>query len=149
MEDLEKLPQDTQVNKPSSGTYGEKAEVDRLKQSLPSTAAGGGPGPGGPAPQTPRSGGRPIPGAADPTVAGGAPTPSTPPGVPPLLARPTDYPGRPVGTPASPTPQPGMAGAVDPAQQRLALLDALVRSPSVSEETREWATLVRQAIIGG
>jgi len=34
-------------------------------------------------------------------------------------------------------------------QQRLAILDALSTHPEVSEETREWAKLVRDYLIAG
>ena len=50
--DIDKTPtQNQSVNKPESGTYGEKAEIANLKSSLPPMAApeqqgvGGGPGP--------------------------------------------------------------------------------------------------------
>ena len=56
---LDKTPtQNQSLNKPEGGTYGEKAEVDRLKKELPS-----GQGPGGPQ-QVPR-----VAGATEPLKA--------------------------------------------------------------------------------
>lgn len=116
------------VSRPSSGSYGEKAEVDRLKKSLPSSGA-------------PPAGGQPLPPMHDapvrpqPNISPGAPA-NVPPGVPGILAAPTGRPYEPVDTmPTSP-----VAGAVvNDAQSRLRILDQLANSPKVSAETREWA----------
>lgn len=144
MEDLEKLPTNNNVNKPESGTYGEKADLNRLQQSLPEMPTGG--PAGAPAPQLPRSGQNLRPAPSDP-ITGSAPLPRTPGSVPPLLARPTDYPNRPVSTPLGGNPQAPTTMTAQ--QRRLQILDALSRSPDVSEETKEWASIVRKSILGG
>lgn len=123
------------VNKPSSGTYGEKADVERLKASLPSSGAA--PAAGQQLPPMSDAPVRPQPSLRPPTVA------NLPPGVPGVLAAPTGRPYEPVDTlPTSP-----VAGAVvNDAQSRLRLLDILANSPQVSEETREWAQRVLHAL---
>jgi hypothetical protein len=70
------------------------------------------------------------------------------PGVPGILQRPSERPGEPVWTP------PAEAGTFGPtatnlsaAQQRIAALDALRRSPEVSPETREWASVVLATLL--
>lgn len=130
---LEQVPAGGGVNKPASGTYGEGAELDRLKAALP-----GGGDRTRPTSPTPPSMGMPSgPGA-----------PGAPAGLPEVLGRPTTRPDVPINTPLAPmTPQNPVAGAVDAQQRRLALLDALSQSPEVSEETREWAGVVMKKII--
>ena len=60
---------------------------------------------------------------------------------------PTQRPTVPISQPMAPTqaPLPPKQQAGD--QQRLAILDALTTHPEVSEETREWAKLVLEALI--
>jgi len=138
--DLEKTPTgDVAVNEPEGGTYGEKAELDRLKSSLPPM--------GGPAAQ---GGGRTAPSLGGPTSAGGAPMgrpQNAPPGVPQALLGPTQRPNVPLGSPLGQQAPatPPRAQAAD--QQRLMILDSLTTHPDVSSETKEWATLVRDALI--
>ena len=135
--DIEKTPtQNQSVNKPESGTYGEKADLANLKSALPpmgDPATAPGPAPMAPGtPQSERSGpmGRPKNG------------PRLLPG--PIL-NPSDRPDVPLDqprvSPAPPVPPKQVAGY----QQRLAILDALSTHPEVSEETREWAKLVLEA----
>ena len=137
--DIEKTPtQNTSVNKPESGTYGEKADLTNLKSALPpmdNPAAAPGPAPMAPgSPPSERSGpmGRPKGG---PRL------------VPGPVLNPTNRPDVPLDQPrVSPAPPiPQKQGAAD--QQRLAILDALSTHPEVSEETREWAQLVLEALI--
>lgn len=133
------------MNKPSSGTYGEGAELDRLKQSLPAGAVGQPPAPA-PAAPTPLS---PEPlRRADPAAEGRPKTAAAaPPGVPSVLLEPTTRPEVPVTTPLQPmgSPSPSTASS---AQQRLAVLDMLSSSPNVSAATREWAANFRDALLG-
>lgn len=139
--DIEKIPTGQQVSRPASGAYGERAAVEQLKSQLPASGAGaGGPaGPGGPAlpPLNP-----PTPTAPSyvPPASG-----NLPPGVPAPLAAPTNRPYEPVNTPVG---GPPMAAPLTDAQRRIQLLDVLANSPSVSDETREWARLVLRSLVG-
>lgn len=138
--ELEKTPTGSgAVNKPASGTYGEKADLDRLRQSLPpigppgEAGVGAAPmvGPGGQVPQRPT--GRPK---------------NSPANIPAGMLAPTQRPGVPLDQPLAATPQmPARQPAQD--QQRLAILDALSTHPEVSPETQEWAKLLMEALIGG
>ena len=139
--DLEKTPTgDVAVNEPEGGTYGEQAELDRLKSSLPPMG-----GPGG------QAGGRTAPSLGGGLAsAGGAPIgrpQNAPPGVPQALLGPTQRPNQPLGAPLGQQApaMPPRAQAAD--QQRLMILDSLTTHPDVSAETKEWATLVRDALI--
>lgn len=142
--DLEKTPTgDVAVNEPEGGTYGEKAELNRLQAALPPM--------GGPAAQ---GGGRAAPQLPGPSPAGGGGGPlgrpkNAPAGVPQSLLSPTQRPNVPVGAPLGrqAPPTPPRAQAAD--QQRLMILDALTTHPDVSPETKEWAVLVRDALIAG
>jgi len=120
------------VNKPSSGTYGEKAANNRLKQSLP--AAPGGPTGQPTAPATQPNLPVPPPQAQRPTPKGILPD---------VLTAPTNRPDESVNTPFS-----GGAGAMQPpqtAQQlQLAILDTLRSAPGVSDRTREFAETLFQ-----
>ena len=136
-EEIEKTPTgDTAINKPESGTYGEKAELNRLKQSLP-PMDGQGQQPQGPAPMPDRGGatpprptGRPVKGPSD---------------LPSGIMQPAGGdPSRPLSAPAQMPQRPAAAD-----QQRLAILDALSTHPDVSQETREWAELVKEYLISG
>tara|TARA_Y100000310_G_scaffold273461_1_gene288936 strand:- start:13070 stop:13513 length:444 start_codon:yes stop_codon:yes gene_type:complete len=138
--ELEKTPTaDTSVNEPASGTYGEKAELDRLRQSLPPMGPPAQQGVGGAAPVPP-------PGAQVPQRPDGRPK-NAPPGVPGGLLAPTSRPGVPLSQPMAPEQQPMPAKRQAADQQRLAILDALSSHPDVSAETREWAKLVVEALI--
>lgn len=140
MIDLEKIPVDSKVNTPSSGTYGEKAANERLKQQLPT-----GDGPQGP------GAGAGLPPMSDQPVRPQTRTPGAgaglPPGVPGPLAAPTTRPDVPVSTPlgASPAAPPVLTAQ----QQRLRILDMLSESEQVSPTTREWARSVRRVLVGG
>ena len=144
-DEIDKRPVDRggNINQPSSGTYGERANLDRLKSSLPemkpaAPAAGGQPSPG-PAPAGP-----PI----NPVPTTGQPTATPPPGVPSVLMAPTDRPDVPVSSPLAAGAAPIAPGApqIDGTQRRLQILDMLAYSPQVSPETREWAKGVIKAI---
>jgi hypothetical protein len=126
------------VNKPDSGTYGEGAALQRLKDSLPPPPATA---PGQPMAPPPVS---PNPARQGPQNLGGRPQTgaAAPPGIPSAVLGPTQQPGIPVATPLSaPTPNP-VQNAVNAQQQRLALLDQLANNPRVSDDTREWAKQV-------
>ena len=131
--DLEKQPV-TPVNRPESGTYGEKAELNALQKALPQAEGTGGPaGPGAATTAAPSGPGTPVTSPRSNRDARNLP------GVPAPMLRPSDRPNEPVWTPRNP---PGSPGPVNAAQRRLALLDVLANSPDVSDETREWAALV-------
>ena len=138
--DLEKTPTgDVAVNEPEGGTYGEKAELNRLQAALPPM--------GGPAAQ---GGGRTAPSLGAPGPGGGGPMgrpKNAPAGVPQALLGPTQRPNVPLGSPMGrqAPATPPRAQAAD--QQRLMILDSLTTHPDVSAETKEWATLVRDALI--
>lgn len=149
MEDLEKLPLNNKVNRPDGGAYGERVELDRLKSALPSTSGGPGQGPSGPTPPPGQVRPTPVnPGAGQGVLGSGA----APSGVPDVLASPTKYPNRPVSTPYRPggaNPAAAGMGAANVQQTRLQVLDSLINSPNVGEETKEWAEIVRDALIYG
>jgi len=138
--EIEKTPTaNTSVNKPASGTYGEKADVEALKSSLPPMAppgaqgVGQGPGPSAlPTRGVPQQEGRPKNG------------PSM---IPQGIMAGTQRPGVPLSQPMAPGPQPMAPKQQAADQQRLAILDALTTHPEVSEETREWAQLVMESLI--
>lgn len=118
------------VNKPASGTYGEGVALERLKQQLPVPDA---------VPAMPAG---PSAMPSPPVSSPGSPPP---PGLPPVLLAPTARPDVPMASPLAGVPmaqQPMTA-----AQRRLAVLDALVNSPDVSQETREWAQLVIENLV--
>jgi len=115
------------VMKPASGTYGDVADLDRLKGQLDLPGTESGSGPTQPAPAPP-------PGAPQ-----GQGVPPSPTGVPSVLMGPTSSPDVPASTPLSLGPTPT---AVNGAQARLKALDALSNNPQASEATREWAKLV-------
>ena len=136
--DIEKTPtQNQSVNKPESGTYGEKADVAALKSSLPPM--------GSPQQQAGLEGPGPLPDRGMPQKEG-RPT-EGPALLPQGMMAPTQRPGVPISQPAAPgpAPMPPKQMAADP--QRLAILDALTTHPEVSEETREWAKLVMESLI--
>lgn len=132
--DINKMP-GPNVNRPASGSYGEKAAADRLQQALPQSEPAG-----------PVMGG----GAAQPTptMPGSAPARSaaSPAGLPAGLLRPSDRPNEPIGTTYAGPVDP-YAGAVDARQRRLRLLDMLSTHPEASPEMREWAEVVKQKLI--
>ena len=135
---IDKTPtQNQSLNKPVGGTYGEKAEVERLKKELPSS--GQGPGIPQQAPEPERSvatPNKPVPGMPTPQAGG-------PSGLPDVLAQPSMTPGQ--VAPRSPMAQG--PGAQNISQARLGLLDALSNSQDVSKETREWAKIVLEMMV--
>jgi hypothetical protein len=128
---LEQVPAGGGMNKPESGTYGEKAALADLQKQLPVQDQ-----------QQPGPAMQPTPGPM-----GGRPAPSS--GLPPGLMAPTRQPDVPVSTPLTGQSAVGspLAGAADVRQKRLLLLDALSQSPEVSPETREWASIMKQKLI--
>ena len=120
------------VNKPQSGTYGEGADLARLKQQLPTGVVGQAPS----APPAPTMPTQPLAQPGQP----GRP-PAAPPGVPSVLMQPSS-------PPAAPGPPPIGAGAVTPGQNTIALLDMLSTSTEVSAATREWAKTVLNMVFG-
>jgi hypothetical protein len=129
---LAQVPAGGGVGKPASGTYGEKAELQRLEAQLPGSE------PSAPVPQETA----PVPG-----VPSGPAVPAPPPGLPRGLTLPTRRPDVPAATPLQGGPVDPYAGAVDARQRRLALLDMLTQHPDVSPELREWAETVKQKLI--
>lgn len=133
--ELEKQP--NPVNTPTSGTYGEKAALDSLKQALPPMQEK--------APATPPAGGAPSGPPITPTPAPGQQAPQAPTGVPDVLLAPTGRPMEPVSGPiAEPQQFPGSQQTA--AQERLEMLINLANSPRVSDETREWAQLYVESL---
>lgn len=120
---------------PTSGSYGRVAETEQLKKQLDLP---GSPGPGGP-------GVSPTPAGPPPGQPQGAQVPSPAGGVPGVLMAPTRDPHAPSSTPLQ-APFAGAPGAVNGAQRRLAVLEALSQSEAVSDETREWASDVLQKL---
>ncbi len=118
------------VNQPESGTFGEKADEQRLRDSLPPMAPGGG-APGlGPDPM-------PAPSPGVPAQPGGRP-PNAPAGVPSALFG---------EEPLAPAEQPN-APSANPQAARISLLEQLVSSEEVSDTTREWARIVLEGLRG-
>ncbi len=129
---VEQQPAGGGVNKPASGTYGEKTELANLQAALPQ---GEPPAPGPTVQPTPRP-------------AGGGAGPTAPAGLPAGLSAPTQRPEVPVGTPLqAPAPTDPYAGAVDERQRRLRLLEMLSQHPQASPELREWADTVMRKLI--
>ena len=117
----QQIPAGGNVSAPSSGSYGEGAALARLESALPGSD---------PSQQQAQS---PLP-AMTPR------TPEAPPsGLPPGLLAPTRQPDVPVGTPLA---QPNIIVGNGP-EQRVALLEALIASPTVSEETKQFAQIMR------
>jgi len=137
--DVEKAPVGNPVNQPASGTYGDKANLDRLESNLPD------PTPGSP---------------GDPNAAAGAPPIDTQgvtnvrsnrdaaglPGLPAPILTKSDRPNSPAGR--TPLDRGNPTAAVSPSQKRLALATMLAESPDVSEETRELAKLWVRMLTG-
>lgn len=118
---IEQLPAGGSPNQPASGTYGEVADLDRLKQALPVPQ-----GPTAPSPTPmPAGGGRP-------------PVPGPTPGLPQGILAPSRQPGVPVQTPLEQGFQPAQTRSAQVVQQ----LHAVMRDPNVSDMTREFAELL-------
>jgi len=130
------------VNRPESGAYGEKADVEALEQSLPPMETPPEPPPAqgvaGPPPA-----GTPVPLAGSQATPGRPPgSTAAPPGVPPALMH-----DAPVGG-LVPTDPSGPTQDMAPAHQTLYILDVLSTSTEVSPETREWAEVVLDLMLG-
>lgn len=134
--DVGQVPVQGGSNQPTSGTYGEGAANDRLKQALPPT----------PTPQGPQAPAVTMPPVGQPPVGGPAPMGrppggQTPPGIPNAILE-----GGPPQAQAGPgLPTPAVA---TPAQGRLLVLQQLASSGDVSDETRQWAQMVLKVLIG-
>ena len=130
-ETIEKTPTaGTSVNQPESGTYGEKAAESQLRANLPPMDREGmGGATGGPSPM-------PQPSPQVPGLPGGRPA-QAPGRVPPAILGPGDAPA-PANTPSAPMSSPEAA--------RLSLIEQLSQSPEVSEQTRQWAKILLEAL---
>lgn len=128
------------VGKPASGSYGEGADLQRLKQQLPQGAIGN-PPPAPAATPLPPVSAKPM---VKPTRPVGRPPTgaAAPPGIPSAILHPGD-----IAAPAAAPPAPG--SQVSPDQARLFLLQNLAQSPQVSSTTRAWAQEVLQILQGG
>lgn len=114
---------------PSSGAYGEKADLAALQASFPK------------ADQQPK----PDMAAVMPTVAPPQSAPPPPPGtLPPGLTAPSRHPDMPTSQPLSAS---GQQFVGNPREQRIQLLHALTVSNSVSADTKEWASTVLKWLI--
>lgn len=135
--DKEPVPAGGNVNKPSSGTYGEKASVERLKSQLPQVQPGplGG---GGPA------GGQGGQGLTSPPGPGPRPQPteqSPIPGIPAPIFDQTDRPNVDVNTPLV----EGNAGPATPSQGALRVIDSLRQDPD--PEVQEFAEMLFEFLL--
>lgn len=132
---IEQVPAGGNPMEPTSGSYGDVVETERLKQQL-ATPGTSGTGPGGGPVQQPA----PTP----PGGPGGGPGPAPKPGtLPGALLAPTGQPDMPSSTPLNAGPPPM---SQDSGQNQVRLLTALSSSSEASPETREWAKAVLQAI---
>lgn len=138
-DDLDRMPlPEDGVNRPSSGTYGEKAELDRLKSSLPAVDSAG----SSSAVVSEPSGSPtvPLPMSQPGSV-------SSPEGLPQVLLGPTARPLESVTAPvAAPEQSPGVQATAQ--QRNIDVLIQLANDPRVSEETREWAGLWVRTLAG-
>lgn len=131
------------VNRPESGAYGEKQDLVDLEQSLPPMEGPPGPPPQAPGVAGPPPAGTPVPLAGSQATPGRPPGAVTaPPGVPNVLMH-----DEPMGglTPTDPT---GPTNSMAPSHQTLYILDVLSTSNDVSSETREWAAVVLDLMLG-
>jgi hypothetical protein len=115
----QQIPAGGGQNKPASGTYGETAALDRLKSQLPGEATDQ------PAAVTP-----------PPMPSGPGVTPPSP-GLPKALMAPV-APGIPATTPLT----QDVAPTVGPNAELVRTAQALLRAPTTSPTTREWARLL-------
>lgn len=122
---IEQVPATGNPMKPTSGSYGDVVETERLKQSLDLPGAG----PGGAAV-------RPTPPPAPGQPQGAQVAPPTG-GVPDVLMRPTSMPDVPPSTPLRPADQSARASQVQ--ANHVSVLQALVASPTASDTTKRWA----------
>lgn len=127
--------QSTSVNRPESGSYGEKADLARLQAQLPQPGAPIGSGPQAPMPAVQSA---PV----RPSGQQGSPVPGLP---AQLFTQPTARPSEPVT--AGPTALP-QRPSVNGQQERLRILDALANDPGRTPETRAWASMMLQLLVG-
>jgi hypothetical protein len=120
---IEQQPAGGNVMEPQSGTYGEKAELARLQQELPTSGA--------PAEPT-----QPTPPQVQPRR---QPGPDN--GLPRGLLAPTRRPEVPASTPPQGPVDP-YAGVVQAQQRRVRYLEILSSSPDATPEVREWARIL-------
>ena len=131
----EKTP--SKVNTPeASGTYGEKADLNRLKSQLPN-------GPGAPIGSGPQAQQAPAVSSAQvrPVDNQGSPVPGLPASI---FTQPTRSPAESVTTMPQ---QPPQVSAVNGQQERLRILDALANDPKRTPETRAWATMMLNLLV--
>ena len=136
IDEVEKLPVgQTPINRPASGTYGEKAALENLEAALPAASSSPGPmtGPAqaGPAPMSPTN---PVRSSRQSNI----------PGVPAPVMKPSSVEPTPGGMAPPAIPNATMTGS----QRRLQILDMLATSPNVSATTREWAQRVMEILVG-
>lgn len=138
MADISDIPEKlaSAVNKPESGTYGEKADLQRLRSQVPTSGS------------TPPQQQRPLPSISDRPVRP-MPVPSREsivPGLPDVLVEPSNREWEPLATMPMGAPRQLTMTAQ---QLRLMKLDALANSPEVSPETREWARMLKRVLETG
>jgi hypothetical protein len=119
---------------PSSGTYGEGADLARLQQELPTAPAG--------APPMEQPGGGVMPTVAPPQMGSAPQAPGT---LPAGLTAPSRHPDMPVSQALTPNMGPQFVGT--PREQRIQILHALTMSNDVSAETKEVASTMLKWLI--
>ena len=124
------------VNKPESGSYGEKTDLARLQAQLTSPGAAIGSGPQA----------QPMPGLQQAPVRPATNQGSPVPGLPAqLFTQPTTRPTEPLtAMPLGVAQRPAVTGQ----QERLRILDALANDPNRTPETRAWAAMMIQLLAG-
>lgn len=122
---IEQVPAGGGVNKPASGTYGEKAALDRLKQQLPQSQPAAQPAPV-----------QPVPTGLGPSSSGAGPA-----GLPRGLTAPTGMPDVPVSTPLQ-GPPPDPLGPDPDVRQRRLQYARLLATQGASPEIREWGQIL-------
>jgi hypothetical protein len=122
----QQIPAGGGQNKPASGTYGETAALDRLKSQLPGEAA-----------DQPQA----VP--PPPMPSGPGVTPPSP-GLPKMLTAPVQG-GIPATTPLTVDQEP----TVGATPELVRVAQALLRAPTTSPTTREWARILLARHAGG
>jgi hypothetical protein len=123
---INQLPATGNPMEPQSGTYGNVADTERLKQQL--DLPGTGPGNAAVKPTAPHPPGQPQ----------GTQITSPSGGVPDVLLKPTNRPDVPASTPLQGTEPPPSQTV----QNHIAALQALISSPTTSQTTKSWAETV-------
>jgi hypothetical protein len=128
--DISQQPSPDGTNAPTSGTYGQKAAVDRLKAAMP-------PAPSQTQAEAPPMSQAPVTPQATGRVNEGGRAAVPPPGIPGAILGQTALPETPVNTPLS-APVDPMSGAT--ADERTIMqLQGILQSGNVRPETKEWA----------